>query len=77
LYSKSNEKWPYYETLAARKVEELAAMCNDVSNPFHSKIKAFESNLQENLTETQNNWSKFIDKTPGHQLNFVEEFYLT
>jgi tetratricopeptide (TPR) repeat protein len=76
LYSESNVKWPFYETLAARKVEELTAMCKDGNNPFHSKIMAFEANIQENLTETQNYWSKFLSKTPEHQLNFVEEFYL-
>jgi tetratricopeptide (TPR) repeat protein len=76
FYSESNEKWPFYETLAARKVDEISTMCNDLNNPFHLKIKAFEANLQGNLTETQNNWSKFVNKTPEHQLNFVEEFYL-
>jgi tetratricopeptide (TPR) repeat protein len=76
FYSESNEKWPFYEALAARKVNEIAIMCNDVNNPFHSKIKAFEANLQGNETEKVINWTKFTDKTPDNQSNFVEEFYL-
>jgi tetratricopeptide (TPR) repeat protein len=76
VFSESNEKWPYYEALAAKKWDYLLENSNDEKNAFHSKMKAFTNQLTGNRPESAKNWEAFLSKSPSHEQNFVEEFYM-
>jgi tetratricopeptide (TPR) repeat protein len=76
FFSESNEKWPYYETLAAQKFEKLLEISNIEDDAFHNKMKAFAFKLLENEAESNKNWTSFVEKTPNREFNLIENFYL-
>jgi tetratricopeptide (TPR) repeat protein len=77
FYNETNEKWPFYETLASKKLEIVLEMSNLENDAFHAKMRSFAFNLLEKKEESSLNWKFFVGDNLNYEMNLVERFYLS